>query len=68
MHHTAAKNYSRTSGTSGRSSNGTVDGAGEEVENLGAKDNEDESRVAWVVSALIAVGKMNKLKLENKSK
>jgi hypothetical protein len=45
-----------------------VDGASEEVDNPGWKDNEDESRVAWVVSALVAVGKMNRLKLENKSK
>jgi hypothetical protein len=34
MHHTAAKDDSRTSGASGRSSNGMVDGAGEEVEIL----------------------------------
>jgi hypothetical protein len=34
MHHTAAKDDSRTSGASGRSSNGMVDGASEEVKIL----------------------------------
>jgi hypothetical protein len=45
-----------------------VDGAGKEVEIFGFEDNEDESRVAWVVSALVVAGKMNKLKMETKSK
>ena len=45
-----------------------VDGAGKEVEIFGFEDNEDESRVAWVVSALVVAGKMNRLKTYNKSK
>jgi len=68
MHHTAAKDDSRTSGASGRSSNGMVDGAGEEVEVLDRQDNEVESRAAWVVSALVVAVKMNRLKMETKSK
>jgi hypothetical protein len=45
-----------------------VDGAGEEVEILDLEDSEDESRVTWVVSALVVAGKMNRLKTYNKSK
>jgi hypothetical protein len=67
MHLTAAKGYARASGASGRSSNGMVDGAGEEVRILDRHNNEDESRVAWVVSALVDAGKMSRLNMENKS-